>query len=475
MDPPQRRRRVAVIGGGIAGLVAADAVLRARSDIDVTVFEGSPEIGGKLRLGEIAGVTVDLGAESLLNRRPEGVELIADVGLSGSLVHPHVTEAGIWTRGSVRSLPPTLMGIPADPDLARRRGIISRRGALRASLESRLPSPDLTTDVGVGVLVARRMGAEVRDRLVEPLLGGVYAGRADEISLHAALPQVVAGIREHGSLLAAARAAVVPVDSPVQRPPFFAGIAGGVGRLPLELARDIVERGGSVRRDATVRELHRTTDGWRLVVGSTTESSVVDADAVVIAVPAAPASRLLRDVAPTASIELGRVESASMALVTVAFEAGRVGVELVGSGFLVPPVDGRVIKAATFVSQKWSWLAGDVVVVRCSIGRFREEAELQRPDTELVESAVLDLREAVGLDAPLLDALVTRWGGALPQYAVGHVERVRRINEAVAAVPGLDVCGAAYDGVGIPAVIANARAAATRVVAAVGAADTMGA
>jgi oxygen-dependent protoporphyrinogen oxidase len=132
-----------------------------------------------------------------------------------------------------------------------------------------------------------------------------------------------------------------------------------------------------------------------------------------------------------------------------------------------------VIKAVTYSSHKWEWLAGDVVLVRCSIGRFREEAEVQRPDTELVEAAVLDLRDAVGLHAPLVDATVTRWGGALPQYAVGHLDRVRRIDEAVAAVSGLEVCGAAYAGVGIPAVIVTAQAAATRVAEALGRADTM--
>ncbi len=225
---------------------------------------------------------------------------------------------------------------------------------------------------------------------------------------------------------------------------------------------------------AVVRELERTSVGWRVVHGPTIAPVAVEGEAVVLAAPAAPTARLLRSVAGPAALELGRIEYASMAVVTIAVDAGAVAVDLAGSGFLVPPVDGRLIKAATFSSQKWGWLSGDVVIMRCSVGRLREEADLQREDTDLVENAVLDLREATGLRAPLLDATVTRWGGALPQYAVGHRERIARVAASVADVPGVEVCGAAFDGVGIPAVIASGHAAATRVLAGVAVAGTMG-
>jgi oxygen-dependent protoporphyrinogen oxidase len=172
-------------------------------------------------------------------------------------------------------------------------------------------------------------------------------------------------------------------------------------------------------------------------------------------------------VAPRAAVDLGQVDYASMAVVTLALDAGDAAAEaaeLVGSGFLVPPVDGRDIKAATFSSRKWGWHPPEVLLVRCSIGRYGDEQQLQYDDTELVANALLDLRAAVGVRGRLVDAGVTRWGGALPQYTVGHLERVRRIQEAVAAVPGLAVCGAAYDGLGLPACIASGALAATRVV-----------
>lgn len=471
------RQRVAVIGAGIAGLSAAHALLTARPDLNVSVYEGSSAVGGKLRAGAVAGLEVDLGAESMLNRRPEGVALAQAVGLEPDLVHPATSSAAVWTRGSLRTLPPTLMGIPADLGMLARTGILSNAGVGRASLERRLPEPDLSDDVGVGDLVARRLGRDVRDRLVEPLLGGVYAGRSEEISLHAALPQLVSAVRTYGGLLNAARATRTGTRSgdegQVGEAPVFAGIRGGLARLASATAQSLGRRGARLELDAMVRELIPAPHGWRLVVGPTNATGSVDVDAVVLATPAAAASRLLRNAAPAAAMELGRIEYASLALVTVAVRANDVDVDMRGSGFLVPPVDRRVIKAATFSSYKWEWLSGDTVVVRCSVGRHRDERDLQRDDAELVDAAVQDLREATGLRAPLLDAVVTRWGGALPQYAVGHLDRVRVIRRGVDALPHIAICGAALDGVGIPAVIASAQLAATQVLSQLEAVETM--
>jgi oxygen-dependent protoporphyrinogen oxidase len=229
------------------------------------------------------------------------------------------------------------------------------------------------------------------------------------------------------------------------------------------VADDVTARGGSVVVGRTVRELARDASGWRLVTGSAAAPSVASADVVVLATPAAPTARLLREPAPDAARELSAIEYASVAIVTLAWRAEELPEDLWGTGFLVPPIDGRMIKAATYSSQKWAWMRGETAVVRCSVGRHRDEAALQRDDSELVRAAEADLREATGLRTPPLDARVTRWGGGLPQYAVGHVERVARVRDAVAAVPGIDVCGAAYEGVGIPAVIAGAQQAAARV------------
>lgn len=496
-DAAPPRRHVVVVGGGIGGLAAALGLLRRAADVDVTVLEGSPAVGGKLLRGEVAGRTVDLGAESMLNRRPEAVDLAREVGLESAIVYPAEVSAAIWTRGRLARLPAGLMGVPADPIAAARSGVLSWPGALRAAAERWLPARPLRGDVSVGRLVEQRLGPEVRDRLVEPLLGGVYAGHADELSLHATVPQLASGYAAHHSLTRAAaeltpkpgreadtedeadsdhaRKGGIPNDGatgpPSRSEPVFAGLSGGVGQLAERAADLVQQRGGVVRTSAMVRELHRDGSGWRLVAGPARAPETIRADAVVVAVPAVPASRLLRGTAPAAARALGTIEYASMAIVTLALPGStatdaRVAAGLAGlSGFLVPPVDGRGIKAATFSSLKWDWVGTDPFVLRCSIGRHRDERALQRDDAELVDIAMEDLHEAVGLHGPLVDATVTRWGGGLPQYTVGHLDRVARIRAAVAEVPGLAVCGAAYDGVGIPAVIASAEQAATQVTA----------
>jgi protoporphyrinogen/coproporphyrinogen III oxidase len=450
--------RTVVVGGGIAGLTAA-YVLGEDPDRDVVVLEGSPQLGGKLRLATVAGVTVDVGAEAMLNRRPEGAALARELGLP--VVHPVATRSQLWTRDALRPLPRSLMGVPLDVEELTASGVLSAAGLRRVRAEPSLPPTELGgDDISVGDLVADRLGDEVVDRLVEPLLGGVYAGHARLLSARAATPQLVAML-DRGSLLEAAAAAV-----PVSTTPVFAGVPGGLGELPRAL---LAWDRFTARTDATVRELRKVGEGFELVVGSAHQPELVAADEVVLAVPATPAGRLLAEVAPLAAAELAGIEYASTAVVTLAFRAQGFPIAEGSSGFLVPPVEGRRIKASTFSFAKWAWVRGagrrvldgeDVLLVRTSLGRHREEAALQATDEELVAASLADLADAIGLTSPALDATVQRWGGGLPQYAVGHLDRVAKVRDEVAGLPGLVVCGAAYDGVGIPAVIASARRAA---------------
>ena len=212
----------------------------------------------------------------------------------------------------------------------------------------------------------------------------------------------------------------------------------------------------------------RPRSGFALTVGPTTAPELIAADAVVLATPAAPTARLLGPVSPVAAAELAAIESASMAVVTLAFSA-TAAPQLVAtgsSGFLVPPIELRRIKAATFSFAKWGWVraAGDgLLLLRTSLGRYGDGGALQVTDEELVAWSLADLRDATGLSASPVDSHVQRWGGGLPQYFVGHLDRVARVRAAVDAVPGLAVCGAAYDGVGIPAVIASAHRAAAAI------------
>ena len=454
------------MGGGIAGLAAAHRVTESSPGDEVVVLEGSERAGGKLRTAEVGGVRVDVGAEAMLNRRPEATDFAHVLGLDDLLVHPATTSAQLWNRNRLVPLPRTMMGVPGD--VAGLHDVLSRGGQLRAAIEPRLPATELgDADVSIGNLVEERFGREVVDRLVEPLLGGVYAGHAREISARAAVPQVVAMVSRDRSLTHAAAQALGQADPNVPPAPVFAGIRGGVGRLAQAAATAL---GDAIRYDATVRDLARRPDGgWHVVIGDARSPRVESADAVILATPARPTARLLSDVAPTAALELARIEYASMAIVTLAFRVADLP-DVAGSGFLVPPVDGHRIKAATYSFAKWGWVADagatvdePVKVLRCSIGRHREEASLQADDAELVRIAVADLAAATGVRAQPVDSHVQRWGGALPQYAVGHVARIARVRAAVDEVKGLAICGAAYDGLGIPACITSADRAVAKV------------
>jgi oxygen-dependent protoporphyrinogen oxidase len=256
-----------------------------------------------------------------------------------------------------------------------------------------------------------------------------------------------------------------PPPPDVEPPPVFGTLTDGLGALPQLLAAAIVRLGGAVLLGRTVRSLRRDAAGWHVVHGPTTDERFLMADAVVLAVPAAPASRLLADVAPQGSAELAAIESASVAIVTTAWRSDDVP-DVVGTGYLVPAQRDRPVKAVTFSSAKWAHLhRPKLAVVRCSIGRYGEVSDLQRDDDDLVKMASHELTSYAGFRGAPVESRVTRWGGGLPQYAVGHRERVERIRRAVAAQPGLGICGAGYDGVGIPACIRTGRLAAEHVMA----------
>jgi len=453
------RRSVAVVGGGISGLAAAWELARAAGDLDVTVLESTDRVGGKLRLADVGGIAVDVGAESVLARRPEALALVEELGLSGRLTHPAAVGASVLAGGRCRPLPKgTLMGVPSDPDSLH--GLLSEAEVDRVRAEH--PTPSGAADVSVGDLVDARLGPAVTDRLVEPLLAGVYAGHARAISAEAAVPVLARAAREGRSLVEVAREAATAAAASAAQP-VFATLEGGLGTLPAALADALEDAGVRLRTGAVVRRLRADGAGWVVTTGPTTAEVEERFDAVVLATPARPTARLLAEVAPDAAAALAGIEYASMAIVTLCLDGPPPAV-LEGSGFLVPPTEPLSIKASTFSTVKWPWLGRahpDRTFLRASLGRHRDEATLQRSDDDLVATALADLHTVLGPGLPEPSAAhVQRWGGGLPQYAVGHLARVRT---ARGLPPGLTVCGAAYDGVGIPACIGSGRAAARAV------------
>lgn len=453
--------RIVIVGGGISGLAAAWAVARSEPRADVLVLEASDRVGGKLRLAEVAGVTVDVGAEAMLARRPEGLDLIHDIGLGAELISPLTTSARIFAGGVAHPLPArTVMGVPGDLTSLRESKLLNDAELALVEGEPALqPLPPLTEDLPVADLIGARLGPAVVDRLVEPLLGGVYAGRAGQLSTQATVPALFGQLANGGSLVQAARSIVDA--TPSSDTPVFASLTGGgLGRLPEAMAG---AGRYAVRTGVTARSIRRNSSGFSLECGPVPLTERIEADGVIVAVPAPKAGRLLTELTPAAAAGLNAIETASVAIVTLAFRSVHLPA---GSGLLVGARENVAVKGVTISSQKWPIDAPGLTVLRASIGRIGEAQVLQRDDADLIRLARRDLRTLLGVDVEPVDAIVTRWGGGLPQYGVGHVTRVRRIREAVAAVPGLGICGAAFDGVGIPACIAAARLAADQVIAA---------
>lgn len=469
--------RVVVVGGGISGLAAAVELLSLGVDgADVTVLEAAAATGGLLRAARVGDVVVDVGAEAMLARRSEGVGLAGDVGVAGQIVSPGPARPAVWRATGVRPLPAgTVMGVPGtatdltqvlQPDELRvtERALAAARQAGAGVDSQRATEPGSDVDVASAVLTD--VGRPVLDLLVEPLLGGVYAGRTDRLSLRSTVP-----------VLGQAHAAGEPLAAAVDRlgvaatagVPVFAGIDGGMARLATAATSRLLDAGVEVRRDTRVTGLIARPGGWRLTTTSSGHvagavEDHIDADLVVLALPTTTTARLLADAVPDGSRQLSGVDVASVAVVALAVPGPRPST----SGLLVPPVEatraGVTVKAVTFSSTKWAWVGEQdeaVTVLRASVGRVGESVALQRDDDALVSLVRRDLTTLLGADnvAALASApaTVARWGGALPQYAPGHELRVAALLQAVAAVGGLAVTGGFLDGVGVPACIASAR------------------
>ena len=482
---------VAVVGGGIAGLAAAWELV-AGSDRaglaapEVHVLEAGDRVGGKLQSADFAGRRVDLSADAFLARRPEATDLCRELGLTGELVPVGASGASVWARGRLRSLPPGLnLGVPTRWWPLFRSGILSPAESLRAARDLVPPYPAArgsAADRSVGDIVGGRLGRPVVERLVDPLVGGINAGGVDELSAAASFPQLLAASERPGSLMRGLRPSPSPAGAPEPdgSSPVFWSLTGGTARLAGALAEALAGRGATIRTNQSVRSIERREvdrsgrGGWRLDLrGPGGAPDRLQADCVVLAVPAPEAAVLLAPLAPLAAGRLDALDYAPVAVVTLSIPSGAIRAPLEGTGFLVPrtaTMGGRpvLITACTYLARKWPHLArpGDELV-RASVGRFGDDRHRGLDDAELATSVFGELARILDIQGAPLDQLVTRWDRALPQYEVGHLAAVEGIERAVAGLPGLAVAGAAYRGVGIPACIGSGRAAARRVLASV--------
>jgi len=470
----RRQDEIVVVGGGIAGLSAAWELISTPNPPRVTVLEAADRVGGKIGSVEVGGRVFDAGPDGALARRNEVVALATELSLGGDIVPIQASGASVYARGQVRALPSGLQfGVPTDPKALRESHVLSTKGYLRVLRDRFAPVPASRgplQDRAIGNLVETKLGHEVVATLVDPMLGGINAGRVAEMSAAAVFPPLLEAGQERGSLMAALKAlSPPPPPEGTSAPPAFISLDHGMFRLVERLERALSERGVDIHTQIPVTGIARvggTNPGW--TVNSPT--STIRADGVILAVPAQPASTALAELDPELASLFGSIEYASVAIVTFIFGDTEISLPETGTGVLIPPetphprgetAGQRFLSTAlTFLDRKWAhWKEGSTTVVRVHMGRIDDTRTLDLDDHQLIERAHDELSmlfDDVG--APLASGVV-RWERSLPQYQVGHLLRVAAIENAVARHPYLQVAGAAYRGVGVPACIASGRSA----------------
>ena len=459
-------RRVAVIGGGITGLAAAHRALTMPGVPDdqrpaVDLYEAGDRVGGRIDAASFAGVdAIDLGADAVLARVPDAIGLAEEVGLGDTLVSPEPVGAAVW-HGTLHDIPDGLvLGVPSQILPVARSGLLSWRGTLRAAIEPLLPATSLEPD-SIGAFVRARFGDEVHERLVDPLVGGIYATDTDRFSL-AEVPQLDGLARRNRSVLLAARSMRQAAGTATAAAsPVFAAPRGAMRDLVDATARAVSAAGGRIRIGATVAAIEQEGPGWRLA-GADGTADAGPYDALVLAVPARVAAALLAPAAPDAAALLTEAETADVAMVLLHVAADEWPEALRGrSGYLVPKPVQRAVTAVSFASQKWAhWRPPDGgEILRVSIGRDGAPA-LHLSDDELVDRALDDLHLHVGQRFQPLARRVVRWPGAFAQYRPHHRTWVERIDALLPA--GIHVAGSSYRGIGIPACVRDGRATAER-------------
>lgn len=454
-------RRVTVVGGGISGLATAYHLTHRRDGTgpppEVTLVEAAGAVGGKISTSTVAGLPIDAGPDAILARSPVVAGLLTDLDLLGELSRPALRRAYVWTRGQLRPLPPmSLFGVPETPLPLLRSRLLSPWGALRAAADFVLPRSALPPDPTIAELLRPRFGREVFDRLIEPLLGGVHAGRADALSARSSVPEVYLAARGNRSTYLAMR----------RREASSMGLGMVSLRGGLQLLVDaLVDAMPMVRlrTGAVVDRIERSGGRLRL---HTSTGEPIDTDAVVLATPASVTAGLLAPHSEQAAAVLRGIPYVGVATVMLVHRRSRIGRPLDGTGFLVPPRDGRMIVGCTWSTAKWEHLLdGEVAVLRVAVGRHGDTRWEGMSDAELVERVHAELVESMAVQDAPEEVVVRRWPESMPQYTVGHEHRLVTLARVLHDLPGIHVTGAAYRGVGISGCVIQAAGVADAVTA----------
>jgi len=467
-----------VLGGGLAGLTAAETALNRVPGVRITIVEPTGRPGGVLETVRDGSWLVERSADSFLGARPEGVALVERLGLTPELIgiEPRVRRALVWHAGRTvpapdgfRLLAPgRLTGILSTP-------LLSPAGRLRVLVERfvpprRPPAEDATADESLESFAVRRLGREAFERLVQPLASGIWTADPARLSMAAACPEFLEMERSDGSLWAGehrrlrAKAHAVAAGARYGQ---FLSLARGMESLPARLAEHLRDRGATFVQARASGIVPGPTGGWEIPLASVDMGrgavARLAADGVVVAVPAPAAAQLFGGIERSLAADLAAIEYAGSAIVSLGFARDDVAHPLDAAGLVVPRVAGRRALAVSFSSSKFPGRApAGCVLMRVFLGGALDPEALDRDDDALVALACEEAAILVGARGRPRLVQVARWAGAMPQYHVGHLARVERIERAVAAHPGLALAGNAYTGVGIPQVIASGQTAATR-------------
>lgn len=473
-------KQVVIIGGGITGLSTAyylEQAARAQGhSLTITLLEADNRLGGKIKTDEIDDFVIEAGPDSFLVRKPQAVELCRELGIDGELVgtNPNNKKTYILHEGKLHRIPQGLnIGIPTQFMPFATTGLLSMGGKLRAGLDLVLPKHQQKGDQSLGAFLERRLGKEVVDHMAEPLLAGIYAGDLRKLSLRATFPQFEQLEQNYGSLVrgmlaqareAKAKAAVPQQPELGQKPlpnSVFVTFPNGLERLIRGIAEALTQT--DVRLSTAVEAIIPREEGGysvRLAAGET-----LTADAVVLTAPTFESAKLLPQELVSGS-HLTQVPYASVATCVLAFDKGVIDYPLDGTGFVIPHKEGTTITACTWTSSKWSHTAKNgKVLMRFYVGRAGEEAIVDESDETIVERVRADVKKIMGITAEPMFTRVARWRRSMPQYTVGHLDRVKTfVDQAARDLPGVFFAGAGFTGLGIPDTIGQGKQTAGQIV-----------
>lgn len=453
---------VTVLGGGIAGLTASYYLLQHSNNIKVTLIEAESNLGGKISTASFGGIPLDIGPDAFLGRASQVVRLCTDLGLQDDLIAPEAMNTRIWIRGKLRPLPEGMyMGMPTEIFPLVSSGIVSPLGVARAGLDLILPSFFDEQDQSVTQSLLPRLGREMVEHLVEPLVSGIHAGRADQLSILSVAPQIANMLKGHRSITSGAIAArKIKSKQQAAETPALLSLRGGLQKLVARLQEKLSN--ANILLDTKALKLLGADRGYRLLCDRGQEMT---ADAVVMALPASAASLILQEITPDISSLLSEIQYASVAIAVLGYHPDSISASLAGNGFLVPRVNRKLMTACTWSTSKWPHLReSGLIIFRCSIGRMGDNQVLQLSNEEILSHLKQELHESLGISAEPQEILIKRWPDAFPQHIVGHKARMDKMTTLFnSLLPGIEVAGASYHGLGLASCVQQGETAARHI------------